>query len=489
MKKRGSKQSRYLGSISHPSVGVRLPEIFLTGILRAYKKRNVTGGLELSFGRETAPEFVIQASPGVYPIIMGHTGTSIRKYIIMSVDAAKNHGVIVEIEADHLVIGSSLRAIKRIAGIHEIIRDNSTELQESLEYNKAEIDEAFSTGYINAFTVDTSDLINYDVDGWSDAVVETQFESHFSTEEKNKLLDTYTDREFVFEGMKEHTKKYTFQSKQVMRLALKFKDSIKGNLEIYRYIVEKKGFPFGFEISLDETPEITQDEVLFFYLKEWQASGAHVDYIAPNIGFQKRRDFQGNLKELETKVAHQATIARSFGAILSIHSGSGSTPFSGKGPGTYTALLKATMGDLKYKISGVYYELLLEILESFPVQSKPKKLYNEIFDAVYDYVQEELSRGGILASDSLKNQMEKYEREINLEIIKRRTPRADFFRFNSFLALNFRDADGRRLFRRALVALYQNNDEVRNLIDDEVEALTLRLIDGLNFENNGKNLF
>lgn len=84
--------------------------------------------------------------------------------------------------------------------------------------------------------------------------------------------------------------------------------------------------------------------------------------------------------------------------------------------------------------------------------------------------------------------MEIYEREIHLRIIERRTPRAAFFRFNSFLALNFRDADGRRFFRKALVALYQNDNEVQKLVDDEVEALTLRLIDGLNFENNVKNL-
>jgi len=102
----------YLGSLARPAVGIRIPEILLNGILEACKKRNVAIGFSLSFGRETAPEYVINAAPGKYPIVMGHTGTSITKYALMAAQAAREKGVPVEIEAGHVMIaGSAAEAV------------------------------------------------------------------------------------------------------------------------------------------------------------------------------------------------------------------------------------------------------------------------------------------------------------------------------------------------------------------------------------------
>lgn len=480
---------RYLGPLRHPAIGIRIPEIFLTGILRAYKRRSVAGGLMLSFGRETATERVINAPQGMYEITMGHTGTSIKKYMTMSAEDASKEGVIIEIEADHLIIvGSSAKAVKRIAGIHEETRITPEELERSIAYNREEIDEAVSTGVVNAFTTDTSDLIDHRAETWNDKLVQERFEESFSAKEKREFHDRYVGREFIFPSINGGSYKYCLSNLQLMRLALKFKESIRVNREIYDYIKEKMNSPFGFEISLDETTEKTRDEEILFYLSEWKSSGAHADFVAPNIGFKKRQDFNGNLKELEALVARQAAIARYFGALLSIHSGSGTTPHSGKGSGTYRALLNATGGNLKYKISGVYFELLLELLASFPSGSKERELYNNIFDAVYEYLCGELERGGSLASEILRKQIEGYERGIIRGTRKRRNPRATFFRFNSFLALNLRDAGGRRYFRDALVTLYRDDTKFHELVDHEVEKLTLRLIDGLKFVNNIEDL-
>ena len=479
----------YLGPIPHPAVGIRIPEILLTGVLRAYRRRNVAGGLMLSFGRETAPENVINAPPGEYEITMGHTGTSIKKYMTMGAEAAAREGVIVEIEADHLIIvGSSAKAVKRIAGIHEETRISPEELERSIAFNKAEIDEAVSTGVVNTFTTDTSDLIDLRVEAWGDDVVKERFGKSFSAQERKGLYARYLGPEFFFPGRCGKNYKYRLTRTKLMRLALKFKDSIRINREIYDYIKERMGTPFGFEISLDETAERTREEELLFYLNEWKASGAHAEFVAPNVGFKKRMDFRGDLKELEDRVARQAAIARSFGALLSIHSGSGTSPHSGKGRGTYRTLLNATGGDLKYKISGVYMELLLEMLASFPPHSKERELYNNIFDGVYSYLCGELESRGVLASALLKKQMERYEKEVARGTRESRDPRAAFFRFNSFLALNLRDAKGRRHFRDELVALYQGDSRFRELVDREVEKLTLRLVDGLRFGNNVQKL-
>jgi len=476
---------RYLRTIAHPSVGVRIPEILLAGILRAFKRCRVAGGLELSFGRETAPQRVIESPPGVYDITQGHTGTSITRYMTMSSSSASKIGASVEIEADHLiVVGSAAKAIKRISGVHEESRINQRELERSLAYNKEEIDEALSTNAVNAFTTDTSDLINLDVDKWDDDAIVRQFNHMFTPSERRRLRARYLGKKFTFAA--EWGKRYSYRlsEKEVMRLALKFRESIRINREIYDYIIRRMRKPFGFEISLDETRELTREVETLFYLSEWGASGARVDFLAPNIGFLKRRDYRGDLEKLRDRVSKQAAIARKFGALLSIHSGSGTSPYSGKGRGTYAVLLQATGGELKYKISGVYMELLFEILASYPARSPERSLYDAIFDAVHEYVRKDLESGGSLSSPLVRRQLQRYDRAVKAGAVTRRSSRAEFFRFNSFLALNLRDAAGRRVYREQLVKLYREGAELRRRIDNEVERLTVRLIRGLHFENN-----
>jgi hypothetical protein len=472
---------RYLGRIGHPAIGIRIPEIFLTGILRAYKKRNVAGGLMLSFGRETAPQKVIDAPPGKYEITRGHTGTSIKKYMTLGARAALREGVIVEIEADHImVIGSSTSAVKRLVGIHELESEISDEeLRRSMDYNILAIDEALSTGYVNSFTTDTTDLLDRTADSLDNSKLSEKFHKRIKNTEE--LLSRNLG-EFKFQGAKPFTCKLT--KEDVMRFALKYEKSIEVNAQIYDYIKKKIDRPFGFEISLDETKEKTGFKDLIFYLNEWKLSARHVDFVAPNIGFKKRMDFYGNLNELRDRVSRLDAIARYFGALLSIHSGSGTTPYSSKGRGTYKALLDATNGQLKYKISGVYYELLLQKLASFSRGSKERKFYNLIFDSVYDFLNKEVRRRGKLASPILERQLLSYKKNVREGKIERRDPRAKFFRFNSYLALNFRNERGIRYIREGLVRMYKQDQFLKKTIDEEVERLTLRLIDGLHFSNN-----
>jgi len=476
------KGPRYLGVVRHPAIGIRIPEIFLTGILRAYKKRDVAGGLMLSFGRETAPESVIDAAPGSFEITRGHTGTSIKKYMTMGAEAALREGVVVELEADHIiVIGSSTRAVKRIAGVHEEGTEISeAELSKSMQYNTLAINEALSTGHVNCFTVDTSDLLDLRAGSLGGAKLREEFKRGSRT--YDELLSRYSGRTFEFTGRERFGLR--IQEVDTMRLALRYGKSIAVSGQIYDYIKERIGRPFGFEISLDETMGKTKEVELLFYLNEWKSTGRHVDFVAPNIGFRKRTDFRGDLRSLERHVARLSEISRSFGALLSIHSGSGTTPYSGKGRGTYSVLLKGSGGALKYKISGVFYELLLQILASYPPKSNERKLYNQIFDAVYEYLTEQVANDGPLASDLLERQLSSYRRGVKKGRIRRREPRAVFFRFNSYLALNFRDERGERCLRKGLVELYGGNPLLREKVDEETEKLTTRLLDGLCYSNN-----
>ena len=475
---------RYLGPIAHPAIGIRIPEILLTGILRAYKKRNVAGGLMLSFGRETAPEWVIEAPPGRYEITRGHTGTSIRKYMTMAAEAAVKEGLIVEIEADHLTVApSAAEAVKRISGVKTEYRMSEKELEDSLNYIKAEIDEAVSTSHVNFYTIDTCFLIDYSIDELPVGELESRFSTEFEDEAKD-LLKRYIDREFVYIGEHGIPYRFTFTVNEVMRLALKYRESLKATKIICDYIKSKMSKPYGIEIAFDETPSLTKCKDMLFYLRELWEMGIKPDFIAPNIGFEKRKDYTGDLKALEKRVDKLAAVARAFGALLSIHSGSGSSPYSGKGIGTYEALLRATGGKIKYKISGVYVELLFELLASYPKGSRERELYEQIFDEVYEFLKKEVEEEGVLASPELKLQLERYEEEVKNGIREEKDSRADFFRYYSFVALNLRDSNGKRYLREAIVELYEKRQEFKERYDKEVEALTLRLIDGLKFENN-----
>jgi hypothetical protein len=481
--------ARYLGPIPHPYTGIRIPEALLKGILKSYKKHGVAGGLGLSFGRETAPEKVINASLGKYEITQGHTGTSIKKYLTMGSKAASGAKVLVEMEGDHLIIvASSAKAVKRIAGVYEWKKLSPEQLEKSIAYNKAEIDEAISTGCINAFTIDASDLFDQAMEKLTDKEIEEKFKKVFSDKERERIVSRYLRKEFSFYGVKNQSYKYKLDKSKIMKLSLKYKESIKVSKEIYDYIKNKMMQPFGFEISLDETYEKTGDEELLFYLNEWKSVGGTVDFVAPNIGFKKRKDFRGDLSELERRVEKLVAIAQAYGALLSIHSGSGTTPYSGKGRGTYKALLRATEGKLKYKISGVYLELVFESLASFPAKSEERKLYERIFVGVYSYLLNQVNEGGKLASKLLRNQLERYKRAIEKGAKKPLDPRAPFFRFNSYLVLNFRDKKGRRYLRDKIVELYRTKKDFREQVDQEVEKLTSRLIKGLDFVDNERLL-
>uniref|UniRef100_A0A7C4FFT1 Uncharacterized protein n=1 Tax=Thermofilum pendens TaxID=2269 RepID=A0A7C4FFT1_THEPE len=469
---------RYLGPLHHPAFGVRIPEIFLEGIMRALKSTGTAAGLMLSYHRETAPESVINAPPGVFEITRGHTGTSIRHYISASVEAARRYRIVVEIEADHLAaLTSSVEAVKRISGAHASYSGVGS-LDEALSYVEEEVKEAASTGYINFFTLDSCDYIDYGAEKLSDYEALSLLEQVYG--DSTSILRRYTmPRRFIAEDGKFFEVK--LREGEVARIALKLHRAL-GVLEKLHQIVRKHvDWQVGFEIAFDETPHPTRPEELLFLMEELRLRGLQPHFVAPNVGFEKRADYRGDLGELRYRVARLAAIARSYGALLSFHSGSGSSPWSGKGQGVYEVLLEATGGRLKYKISGVYYELLLSILSRQPLGSKARRLYEELYQSVIDFLRDQVRGRKELYSDALARQLDEYETLASKGDAY--LLHAEVFRHYSFIALNLR-VDGRRIFRESLVELYNEDEQLRKTIDREVAELTLRLVDGLKFSGN-----
>jgi len=470
----------YLGVIHHPAIGIRIPEVLLQGILAAFRKHAVAGTLMLSYGRETAPEYVINAEPGAYEITRGHTGTSIKRYLTLAGEAARRWNVPVELEADHVTLStSSVKAVKRISGVKEVAEASGEELEEALRYIRDEVREAVETGYIRFYTIDTCDLIHYRAERESIGDVEAEFEE---IDNGDRLLKRYLGRSFTAIGESGRAYYYRFSEDEVKRLAVKYWRSIEGVEKVLDIIRENTPWEFGVEIAFDETPGLTRPKEMLFFLNELWERGINVDYIAPNVGFEKKQDYRGSVAELYKRVDEAAAVALRYGALLSFHSGSGSSPWSGKGPGVYEALLSATGGRLKYKVSGVYYELLLEIMAAQPRGSRARALYEEIYEEVIRYVRREVEDKGPLYSGVLVRQLEDYDRLVE-RLGDRYPPWADVFRYYSFLALNIRKR-GRRVYREGIVELYEEDGLFRSLVDRGVEELTSRLIEGLEFGGN-----
>ena len=468
---------RYLGPVPHPAIGVRMPDIFLGGIVSAYKMRRTAGGLMMSCTRESAPQYVIDSKPGKYPATLGHTGVSIKEYIGKSSEATRKAHVLAEIEADHLIIGSYPQAVQRILGSTSGTEMSDEEVSNSLGFVFDAIDEAVNTGFVNAFTVDTTSLIDLKADRCSKEELTAEFNNEVP--DGKALLEEYS-REFSTSWIDGSLHTVEFSELDIMRMALQFRRSLEACFKIYCHIRKRmKDNPFGFELTLDELPRPTGKELLY-YLREWRKLGAHTDFVAPNIGFRKRADFLGDLRTLKEQLSFLGAVAHGFGALLSIHSGSGTSPYGGKGKGVYGAIVEATSGRVKYKISGVYFELLMDLLAESKA-ARCSSLFERIFDCVSSFWEDQINRNTPLADATVRKTFHSYKERRGEKHLKLRDSRSDFFRHYSFIALNLRDSTGKRYLKDELLSLYENDIAFQRLVDKEVRKLTLRLIDGVNF--------
>ena len=474
---------KYLGLIPHPAIGVRLPDIVVPPVLKAFKTRDVAGTLMLSYHRETAPSEIITSGR---EILRGHTGTSISEYISKATSYADYYGVVVEVEADHVsLMASPERAIKRIAGGGFEYGLTEEEIRDSLRYIEEEFREVREAGGVDFVTIDTCELIDLRIDEMDKGQVLSLYEDRIESDIRRELEKRYVDKRFYFISDSGNIYVLKYSRLDVARLALKYLESIYYVRKVYdivkKYLDEHE---FGVEVALDEVPVETSPKDLFFYVSELANIGVKVDYIAPNIGFKKREDYDGDLDELSDKIDRLHTIARSLGALLSFHSGSGAHPYSDKGYGVWETIRSTTNGMIKYKVSGVYIQLLLEVMSKFPQGSEPRKLYEEIFDIVLEHVKKYVKEKSGLYSPHLEEMLENYYREIQADPNRKKDPRVDFFRHYFFIFQAVVDEKGKRYLRERVLDLYSRNKELRETYTREAYELTLRIIDKLGFDGN-----
>jgi len=243
------------------------------------------------------------------------------------------------------------------------------ELEESLALNKLAIAEA---RHYTKFTVDTCRLFDFPVE--------------LGREELARLRAAFAGRTFevpnILPGWPGFT--YEFDDEEIVRLGRRYWRALEVHKELYDFVAELKGSePFDYELSIDETERPTEPKELLFYLAALEEvmglPRGGVTSVAPNFGFRKRSDYEGDLDGLKALVNECASIAAAFDAVVCFHSGSGKGIVTGKGEGVDKALRKATGGILQLKVSGILQEILWRVLAESKVPEE-RTLFEEAWD-------------------------------------------------------------------------------------------------------------
>ncbi len=115
-----------------------------------------------------------------------------------------------------------------------------------------------------------------------------------------------------------------FTAELLEKLAQVYGGAVELCREVYFKAIRPAGRPVDFEISLDETEEITTAEAHFFVANELKLVGVEPTNLAPRfVGeFQKAVDYIGDLEEFRSQLRMHVRIAEHFGHKLSFHSAS-----------------------------------------------------------------------------------------------------------------------------------------------------------------------
>jgi len=454
---------RNLKSIPRLGLGVRM--LFtLPHLLIALNRMKAVSDFQLSAGREFSLTDVVKSAPGKYPEWLGHTGLdALTLYGTIAKECFKSGSPVYGTEVDHLIVTDKPEeAISRIRRFSvdqssTVSQMSESGLQESIEYNLRVIDEATGTEFVRGMTVDTSALLRYKFDDtakWTGQILKAEFERQFSKDEMNALTNRYRpgERLKLKAAGGDETLELTYSEEDVMRLALKFMPSLAVSKKLFDHMSKAmKGKKFTFEPSLDETNRLTTPKELFFYLTESKQMGMPADLIAPNVGFRKREDYENNLGELRRRVRELSIVASNFGAILDFHSG------SDKRPQVYRTISEACYGELKLKMSGVYQLLYFETLASFPRGTRERKLFERIWHYTFRYAKQKADEGDATAQRQVKQILRKMSRMRENHAKYKSSPKDDFFRYYSFIAVAGKRKNGQRLFRNSLYRLAQTN--------------------------------
>ncbi len=248
-------------------------------------------------------------------------------------------------------------------------------------------------------------------------------------------------------------------------LSERYDAAIEAGVELYNYLKEiKQGEPFDYEFSLDEGPGITTPEELRHVLDQLTKKGVAVNFIAPNVGFEKRLDYRlpDGMPGLEARVKEMAAIAAEYGALLDFHSGSDKSSL------TYQTISKAAGGKIKLKVSGKLQLILSEVLADLD-----PGFFSEWWDYTLVSAKAEADAGSAVAAEYVKMVEDRRASEgANF----RRLPQDRFFTDFSFGMVGAKDEKGNFLYRDRFYSL---SPEVQSEYTRRVRDYVVKLAEDL----------
>ena len=225
-------------------------------------------------------------------------------------------------------------------------------------------------------------------------------------------------------------------------LSRRYDAAVDAAAELFNYIRSiRNREPFDFEFSLDEGPGITEPEELRYALERLTRKGVTVNFIAPNVGFEKRLDYRkpDGMPGLEGRVREMSRIAGEYGALLDFHSG------SDKSPVTYQTVSRACDGKLKLKVSGKLQLILSEVLAELD-----PAFFNEWWEYTLVSARAEADAGSEVAAEYVK--LVEDRRKAEGPGFKR-LPQDRFFTDFSFGMVGAKDEKGNFLHRSRFYSL------------------------------------
>ncbi len=284
------------------------------------------------------------------------------------------------------------------------------------------------------FTLDVSDLLNYDAMEASSESASLEYLSNYIAKPKqqSEVLTYHTDKRY-FTG-----REYRLDKATVGRLISKYWKALDAVEQLSGYISSvKNGAPFDLELSIDETPPgidaftcLTTDIELMFLLLELQRRQTPVTHIAPNFGVEKGLDYRGQdgLNALEKRIRKLYDISCEFGLMLDCHSGDDLKS------ATRQVFGRATQGNIHFKVSPALQVIFAETMNDID-----PRYFSFWWDDTLDYARREAAAGSVFAAECLRQ----YETDAD----PAPSPRHAVFHYYNFASVGRRDSKGQFIHR------------------------------------------
>ena len=216
-----------------------------------------------------------------------------------------------------------------------------------------DVDRTAAAGF-TFFTIDPSDHVDEQADGYDEATLRRAFQS---VRDEIEWFDRYCGATFKLN----HGTVVDMDEEATMRAAVKYGRAINECVRLadsIRRVQESAGRPYEIELSVDETEQPTSLAEHWIIAEQCLERGMKLVSLAPRfIGrMEKGVDYIGDLTALERTLDGHVAILEKLGPYkLSLHSGSDKLSM-------YTAFARSTRGRFHVKTAGTSYLEALRVV-------------------------------------------------------------------------------------------------------------------------------